>query len=92
VFQKIRSMPEEELRQKVQGYYLNLKESYQTKSQLARRWFDRLSGNDGHVAHMRPEEMKAILEKAYVKHLLGKNPGVDLGLFDPLASQTKYPG
>lgn len=91
-FQRIGSMPEEELRQKVQCYYLNLKEIYQNKCRLASRWFDRLSGNDGHLANMKPEEMKAILDKVYVKHLLGKNPGVDLTLFDPLASHANYPG
>jgi hypothetical protein len=41
---------------------------------------------------MKPEEMKAVLEKAYVKHLLGKNPGVDISLSNPLASHSKYPG
>lgn len=91
-FQRIGSMPEKELRQKVQCYYLNLKEIYQSKSRLASRWFKRLSGSDGYLAKMKPEEMKAILDKAYVKHLLGKNPGVDLSLFDPLAAQAKYPG
>lgn len=91
-FRRIGRMPEEELRQKVQSYYLNLKEIYQNKSRLASRWFDRLSGSDGHLANMKPEEMKAILDKAYVKHLLDKNPGVDSSRFDPLAPQAKYPG
>jgi hypothetical protein len=89
---KIDDMPEEELRRKVQRYYLHLKELYQNQNRLARQWFDQLTGNDGHLAKMSPKEMKAVLEKAYVKHLLGKSPGMDIGCLNPIIVDKPFPG
>jgi hypothetical protein len=77
---QINNLSEEELRQKVQNYFLYLKSLYRDQSRLARRWFDQLAGNDGHLAKMKPKEMKAFLEKAYIKHLLGKSPGINFSL------------
>lgn len=89
---KIKAMPEEELRRKVQRYYLNLKELHQNQNRLAQKWFDQLTGNDGHLAKMNPKEMKAVLEIAYMKHLLGKSPGMDIGFLAPLPVNKPYPG
>lgn len=89
---KIGDLSEEELRQKVQRYYLHLKERHQNQNRLAQQWFDHLTGHDGHLARMNPKEMKAVLEKAYVKQLLGKNPGIDIGFIAPMAVQKRWPG
>lgn len=89
---KINNMPEEELRQKVERYYLYLKDLHQNQNRLAHQWFDQLTGNDGHLARMNPKEMKAVLEKAYMKHLLGKTPGIDIGFLAPMSVSKPYPG
>ena len=86
---QINDLSEEELRQKVQQYFLHLKALHQNQSRLARRWFDHLTGNDGHLAKMKPKEMKAFLEKAYIKHLLGKSPGIDFSLFSARATKDR---
>lgn len=87
---KINDMPEEDLRQKMQRYYLHLKERHRNQNRLARQWFDQLTGNDGHLAKMNPKEMKAVLETAYVKHLLGKSTGIDIGFLSPMAMNKRY--
>ena len=90
--QRINELPETELRQKARQYFLHLKTLYQDQSRLARQWFDQLAGNDGHLAKMKPEEMKAVLAKAYIKHLLGKSPGIDSSFFSKSNSKSDYPG
>lgn len=90
--EKINALPETELRQKVLQYFLHLKGRYQDQSRLVRKWFDQLSGNNGHLAKMNPQEMKAVLAKAYVKHLLGKSPGIGSGFFSKFISGPDAPG
>lgn len=85
---KINNLSKEDLRRKVKQYYLHLKQRHQHQSRLARQWFDQLSVNDGHLTKMKTEEMKALLEKAYIQHLLGKSPGIDISFFTPLALNT----
>lgn len=76
---QIGDLPEETLRQKVKRHYLGLKQNHHIKSKLINRWFDRLSGKDGYLAKMTPKEMRAVLEKAYLKKVLGKVPVADAG-------------
>ncbi len=68
------NMPEETLRQKVKRHYLGLKKVHEIKSRRILKWFDSLGGKDGYLAKMTPKEMKAVLEKAYLKKVLGKRP------------------
>jgi hypothetical protein len=89
---RINDLSEAELRQKVRQYFLHLKGLYQDQSRLVRKWFDQLTGNDGHLAKMKPQEMKAVLAKAYIKHLLGKSPGIDSSFFSKFVSGSGSPG
>jgi len=91
-FEQIDRLSNDELRQKVRRYYLHLKEIYHEKSRLALRWFEQLPGKDGYLAKMTPEEMKAILDTAYLKHLLGMNPGIDVSFIRPVKKASRYPG
>jgi len=68
----IGDLPVEDLRQKVKLHYLGLKTIHENNSKLVRQWFSRLTGEDGYLAKMSPDEMKAVLEKAYLKKVLGK--------------------
>jgi hypothetical protein len=88
---KINAMSEKELREKVQRYYLRLKKLHENQNRLAQQWFDQLTGNDGHLAKMNPKEMKAVLEKAYLKHLLGKKPGMKIGFLPPIPMAVNEP-
>lgn len=74
---QISDLPLEALRRKVKRHYLGLKSFHQNSSRLVRRWFDHLSGENGYLAKMSAEEMKAVLEKAYLKKILGKYPLAD---------------
>ena len=76
-FRRISDLPLEALRQKVKHHYIELKKVHQNGDRLVRRWFDRLSGKNGYLAKMSAEEMKAVLEKAYLKKVLGKPPLAD---------------
>ncbi len=89
---RINDLPEAELRQKVRQYFLHLKSRYQDQSRLARQWFDQLAGNNGHLAKMKPEEMRAVLTKAYIKHLVGKIPDIDANFFSKFVSSSDSPG
>jgi hypothetical protein len=71
---QISDLPVEILRQKVKRHYLALQSIYQGHNRLIRRWFDHFSGKDGYLAKMSPAEMKAVLEKAYLKKMLEKSP------------------
>jgi hypothetical protein len=83
---KIDNLSEAELRHKVRQYFLHLKGLHQDQSRLARKWLDRLTVNDDLLAKMKPQEMKAVLAKAYIKHLLGKSPGIDSSFFSKFSS------
>lgn len=91
-FEQINNLPEEVLRRQIERYYQDLNDIYQTKSSKVKKWFDGMSGNDGHLAKMTTKEMKAVLEKAYLKQLLGKRSGIDVSLFEPLSYNPKSPG
>ncbi len=65
-------MPEEKLRQEVKRHYLALKETHRIKNRRIIEWFDRFAEADGHLTRMTPKEMRAVLEKAYLKRILGK--------------------
>lgn len=91
-FEQIKTLSESQLRQKVGRYYLQLEELNQDKNRLARDWFEGLMGDDGYLANMETDEMRAVLELAYLKHLLGKPPGVDVTLIHPPKANTGSPG
>jgi hypothetical protein len=76
---QISDLPLDALRQKVKHHYLGLKKIHQDSNRLVRRWFDHFSGENGYLAKMSPAEMKAVLEKAYLKKVLGKNPLAEAG-------------
>jgi hypothetical protein len=76
---QIGDLPVEILRQKVKRHYLGLQRIYQGHNRLIQSWFDNFSGQNGYLAKMSPEEMKAVLEKAYLKKILGKSPPADAG-------------
>jgi hypothetical protein len=76
---QISDLPADALRQKVKRHYLGLKSIHQNSNRRVRRWFDHFTGENGYLAKMSPEEMKAVLEKAYLKKVLGKDPLADAG-------------
>ncbi len=76
---QISDLPVDILRQKVKRHYLGLQRIYQGHNRLVRSWFDHFSGKDGYLAKMSPEEMKAVLEKAYLKKILEKSPAAPAG-------------
>ena len=60
-------------------HYIRLKSIHEKKNKLVQEWFNHFPGKNGHLAKMTPEEMKAVLEKAYLKKVIGKTPVADAG-------------
>ena len=76
---RINDLPVEALRQRVKQHYIRLKSIHEKKNKLVQEWFNHFPGKNGHLAKMTPEEMKAVLEKAYLKKVIGKTPVADAG-------------
>ena len=81
-----------ELKQRVRGYFVRLKERHQNDSRLNRTWFARLFDDGRYVEKMSREELTAVVCKEYLKYLLGKSHGFDIALFRQAKTHARNPG
>ncbi len=87
-FRRIDNLPTETLRQKARDYFARLRSKYEDDSSRIKKWFERLFKDDHYFQDLQREELKALISKAYLKHLLGKEQGVDISALPP----KKHPG
>lgn len=87
-FRRIDNLPTETLRQKARDHFALLKSKYEDSSKRSKKWFERLFKNDQYFQGLQREELKALISKAYLKFLLGKEQGVDISSLSP----EKRPG
>ncbi len=77
-FRQIENLSTETLRQRVRHQLAGLRSKHEDSSRRNKKWFKQLFADDGYLKTMEHEELKALVIKAYLKFLLGKNKGFDI--------------
>ena len=87
-FRHIDNLSTETLRHQIGDHFSMLRTTHAADSKRNQKWFKKLFKDDTYLNGLQREELKALITKAYLKHLMGRGQGIDVSALTP----QKRPG